>query len=133
MSSMENGRFEESRNTLQTMVDVVGRSQKLSDELLCLVIKQTNYNPSKYAVHLPLKCCADTRFPRYNALAGWQLLALLLPVFPPSENLSNYVRNYIVTRGVNGYASYCESILLHALTSGRRRQYARRLCFSRPC
>lgn len=80
------------------------RRQTLRDEIYCQICRQliNNGSPTSY-----------TR--------GWILLALCVGVFPPSDELLDYLRNFL-KQGPGKFGEYCYSILQRTLEIGSRTQ-----------
>jgi hypothetical protein len=66
---------------------------------------------------------------RASALAGWQLLAVLVGALVPSASLLPYLSAYIYQRGPEGYASFC----LRTLRRGAFALIRRTRCASAVC
>ncbi|XP_078379190.1 myosin-VIIa-like isoform X1 [Oculina patagonica] len=80
------------------------RRPALRDEIYCQICRQLVNNSSQ------------TSYAR-----GWILLALCVGVFPPSDQLLNYVRNFLKV-GPGEFGDYCSKILQRTLQVGCRRQ-----------
>lgn len=82
----------------------IRRTQRLRDEIYCQICRQLTGNSS-------MTSCSR----------GWILLAMCLGVFAPSDELLNYLRNFL-KQGLNGFGEYCHQILQRTLQVNCRRQ-----------
>ncbi|XP_074634080.1 myosin-VIIa-like isoform X1 [Acropora palmata] len=82
----------------------IRRTQRLRDEIYCQICRQLTSNPSKIS-------CSS----------GWILMALCLGVFTPSNELFNYLKNFL-KQGPSGFGEYCCRILQRTLEVNCRRQ-----------
>lgn len=80
------------------------RKPSLRDEIYCQICRQLTNNLSQ------------TSYSR-----GWILLALCVGVFPPSDELLNYLRSFL-KQGPGGFGEYCYKILQRTLQINCRRQ-----------
>ena len=125
--------------TIESLWQQASATQRLTDELYCQIVKHTHLNGNKSVVarqacirpQLPharsrtprprLAPRSIVRIARASALAGWQLLTVMLGVLVPSSVLALYLSEYIQQRGPDGYASHCYWLLRRALYTVEKR------------
>ncbi|KAL2082104.1 hypothetical protein ACEWY4_021922 [Coilia grayii] len=78
----------------------------IRDEILCQICKQLTGNSSAS-----------------SCKRGWVLMAICLGIFPPTQDLMRYLRNFI-RRGPADYSSYCMERLHRTLANGAREELA---------
>jgi len=89
---------------IQFITSIGIRNPRLRDEIYCQICRQLTNNISPT-----------------SSSRGWILMALCLGVFPPSDELLNYLRSFL-KQGPDGFGEYCYKILQRTLQVDCRRQ-----------